>query len=90
MFEQVANLVSRNTIGVGVLHTKVADLESATLVADVWGQCIAQAWLSEEDIQAWVSEAMRMGYPVRDAWLIAKRAVNRSRQLSGASQALFH
>jgi hypothetical protein len=88
---QVASpLVKTHILGVGVKVKQIASFDEAMKVADLWGSLIAQGLVTLDEIQNYVAEAIRAGYPAGQAGLVLRQVTNRSRQLAGARMALMH
>lgn len=86
------NASSLVKMAVGALGSRtpiLATYDSAMQVADVWGQCLAEGIMSSLDVELAIAEALRTGYPMRDAHLVQHRAFARARQI-GPKSALFH
>lgn len=84
-----ASLVTSRITGLGSREVTLATPETAALVADNWGLCLAEGLMSEFEISDAIASAIQAGYPVREAWLVQHRAFARAAQI-GAPQALFH
>jgi hypothetical protein len=90
MTQVARNLVKTHVIGLGVQVKQLASYDEAMKVADIWGSLIAQGLVTMDEVQGYVADAIKAGYPAGQASLVLRQVTNRSRQLAGARMALMH